>query len=153
MLMIVLALLAGAGIGGGALFAFARAKGISVAAPAQTRPEPPVARSLTIIHLETFVLNLADDQHTYLRIGVDLGTQAAPSAKASEDNKALSPEPRDAAIIRDSILGVLTTARSSDLATAEGKARLKDQLRDVLNKRMPELGVREIYFTEFLMQQ
>ena len=37
-------------------------------------PPPEHPRVTTVMHLETFVVNLADeDQHTFLRVGVDLG--------------------------------------------------------------------------------
>jgi flagellar basal body-associated protein FliL len=66
------------------------------------------------LHLETFVLNLADrEQRSYLRVGVDLGLgremthgEEAPTAR-----------------LRDTILTVLATAKAEDLLTAEGKAK------------------------------
>jgi UDP-N-acetylglucosamine 2-epimerase len=55
--------------------------------------------------------------------------------------------------IRDSILSVLTLGKAETLLTPEGKQQLKKSLVEVLNRENPELGVRDIYFTEFLVQR
>jgi flagellar basal body-associated protein FliL len=97
------------------------------------------------VHLDTFVLNLADtDQRSYLRVGIDLGLNH--EAKRGE-------EPVPVAEVRDTILGVLGEAKVDDLLTAPGKTRLKQDLLHALQQRMPEIGVEEIYFTEFLIQR
>jgi len=96
------------------------------------------------LHLETFVLNLADrNQRSYLRIGVDLGL-----------NRELKrTETVPVAQVRDTILGVLGEAKVDDLMNTAGKTRLKQDLLHALNERMPQLGAQEIYFTEFLIQR
>ena len=55
--------------------------------------------------------------------------------------------------LRDSIVGVLASSKPGDLLTAEGKAKLKEDLLHALQSRNPQLGVREVYFTEFLIQR
>jgi len=55
--------------------------------------------------------------------------------------------------IRDSILSVLTVCKADSLLTSEGKTGLKKNLVNALNQSVPELGVREVYFTEFLVQR
>lgn len=97
------------------------------------------------VHLDTFVLNLADtDQRSYLRVGIDLGLNH--ETKHGE-------EPVPVAEVRDTILGALGGAKVDDLLTAPGKAKLKEDLLHALQQRMPEIGVEEIYFTEFLIQR
>jgi len=94
------------------------------------------------LHLETFVLNLADtDQRSYLRVGIDLGL--------SQPKRADAP----IAQVRDTILGVLGESRVDELTSSSGKAKLKEKLLQALRERVPELGVEEIYFTEFLIQR
>jgi flagellar protein FliL len=96
------------------------------------------------LHLETFVLNLSDPgQRSYLRVGIDLGLNRA---LGRSETPPLGP-------VRDTIIGVLGQAKADDLVTAEGKARLKQDLLHALQNRVPELGVAEIYFTEFLIQR
>jgi flagellar basal body-associated protein FliL len=96
------------------------------------------------LHLDTFVLNLADpDQRSYLRVGIDLGL-----------NRELKrDEVVPVAQVRDVILGVLSQAKVDELLTAAGKTRLKESLLHSLRERVPGLGVEEIYFTEFLIQR
>jgi flagellar basal body-associated protein FliL len=127
-LVVVLALL------GGWLWNTRRAQpGAGVSATAQST-----------LHLETFVLNLADPgQRSYLRVGIDLGlgrelgkNESAPMAE-----------------VRDTILGVLSEARVDDLLTAKGKAKLKEDVLQALQQRLPGLAVEEVYFTEFLIQR
>lgn len=102
-------------------------------------------RVRSTLHLETFVLNLADtDQRSYLRVGIDLGL--SQEAKRGEE---LVP----VAQVRDTILGVLAEAKVSDLMTAAGKAKLKEILLHSLQERLPQLGIEEVYFTEFLIQR
>jgi flagellar basal body-associated protein FliL len=55
--------------------------------------------------------------------------------------------------IRDTILTVLAVAKVEDLLTADGKAKLKENVLQALQDRAPEVGVEEVYFTEFLIQR
>ncbi len=97
------------------------------------------------LHLETFVLNLADPEpRSYLRVGIDLGL-------SREMGRGENAPPVSA--VRDTILGVLAQCRVDDLLTAKGKEKLKDDLLHALQAREPGLGVEEIYFTEFLIQR
>jgi chemotaxis protein MotB len=94
-------------------------------------------RVRSTLHLETFVLNLADPgQRSYLRVGIDLGL----SKEAGKSENAPS-----VAQVRDTILSVIGLAKVEDLLTAKGKVQLKDDLLKALQERLPELGVEEIY--------
>jgi flagellar protein FliL len=112
------------------------------------RLEPgPAGRSgiKSTLHLETFVLNLADPgQRSYLRVGIDLGL-------GSEIGKGENAPP--VALVRDTILGVLGQSRVDDLLEEKGKTKLKADLLHALQERVPVLGVEEVYFTEFLIQR
>lgn len=109
---------------------------------AQANQADPVHSTL---HLETFVLNLADnDQRSYLRIGIDL--ELNQEAKHAEETIPLAQ-------VRDTILGVLGEAKVSDLLKTGGKAELKQQVLHALQDRVPALGVQQVYFTEFLIQR
>lgn len=102
--------------------------------------------TLELVHLETFVVNLTDDQHTYLRIGIDLGV-----TKGNEKEE--KTKSADVSVVRDSILALLSSANSAQISSPEGKQKLKADLLVALNTRLPQLGVREIYITEFLIQR
>ena len=97
------------------------------------------------LHLETFVLNLADsEQRSYLRVGIDLGLDR-------EIGRGENAPP--VGEVRDTILGVLAQSRVDELLTAKGKTQLKEDVLHALQERIPGLGVQEVYFTEFLIQR
>jgi flagellar protein FliL len=101
-------------------------------------------RIVSTLHLDTFVLNLADaDQRSYLRVGIDLGL-----------NRELKrEEPTPIAQVRDAILSVLAEGKVDELMTPAGKTKLKENLLRALKEHVPQLGVEEVYFTEFLIQR
>jgi flagellar basal body-associated protein FliL len=110
-----------------------------------TSSEDGGTRIKSTLHLETFVLNLADtDQRSYLRVGIDLGL-----TQEIKRGETVAP----VAQIRDTILGVLSEAKVDELMTAAGKAKLKQDLLHALQERLPQQGVEEVYFTEFLIQR
>jgi flagellar FliL protein len=101
-----------------------------------------------VMHLEPFVVNLADaEENRFLRVGIDLGLESPLSAKGGKEGEV--PTAR----IRDCILAVLSTWHSEALQAPDGKQKLKDELVRALRARVPELGLREIYFTDFLVQR
>ncbi len=110
--------------------------------PAETPQQPKVE---SLLHLESFLVNLADkDDRVYLRIGIDLGLAEAP--KKSESGADPTPA------VRDTVLGILGTRTADDLLSPEGKTKLKQDLVQSLNTRLPQLRVREVYLTDFLVQ-
>ncbi len=115
--------------------------------PASAKPKPEEPKVKTTLHLESFVINLADpDQKAYLRVGIDIGLSKLPAKKEAEGDT-------PTALIRDTIVGVLALSKPDELLTAEGKTKLKDDLLHALQQRAPDLGTEEIYFTEFLIQR
>jgi flagellar FliL protein len=108
------------------------------------------AQIKAVMHLESFVVNLADpEENRFLRVGIDLGLENPLSAKGGGGEETGVPTAR----VRDTILGVLSTWRSDALLAPEGKQKLKEELVRALRGRVPELGVREVYFTDFLVQR
>ena len=103
----------------------------------------------SLVHLDTFVVNLADgDRSAFLKIGIDLGSGQLGNGEPPIDKGSLLLTK-----IRDVILSVLTTCQSADLLAPDGKAKLKQRLLEALRDQTPELPVKEIYFTEFLVQR
>lgn len=101
-----------------------------------------------VVHLEPFVVNLADpEDNRFLRIGIDLGVQAAVSKEGKGEGEV--PMAR----IRDCILGVLSMWRSDALLAPDGKQKLRQDLVRALQSRVPELAIKEVYFTDFLVQR
>jgi flagellar basal body-associated protein FliL len=107
-------------------------------------PAGPAGPQKGVLHLETFVLNLADPgQRSYLRVGIDLGL-----AREIGRHETVPVGP-----VRDTILTVLSESKVDELITVGGKAKLKEDLLRALQARAPGLGVEEVYFTEFLIQR
>lgn len=107
------------------------------------------ASPAAILQLKSFVVNLADpNQAAFLRVGIALGlSKPLQGASHSEKDSPYTPQ------VRDAILSVLSTWKSGDLLAKDGKKDLKKQLLATLQQRVPELGVVEVYFTDFLIQQ
>jgi flagellar FliL protein len=57
-----------------------------------------------------------------------------------------------AAMIEDKITGVLTAKTATELMTPEGKQRLKDELKEGLNKALHDDRIMAVYFTDFIIQ-
>jgi len=139
LLVVVLAL-------GGVAFWLWKSKGEK---SAEKVPEKPKVES--VLKLEPFVLNLTDPEaKTYLRVTIELGLSKA-SAKEKKEGSGESGPP--VGLVRDTILTVLAVGKSEELLTPEGKNKLKEDLLTALQKRAPDLGAEEIYFTEFLIQR
>jgi flagellar basal body-associated protein FliL len=91
------------------------------------------------------VVNLADaEDNRFLRVGVDLGLAHPVTAKDSAIFGAR---------IRDCIIADLSKWSSDALLAPGGKQKLKNDLAASLQERVPEIGVQEVYFTDFLVQR
>jgi flagellar FliL protein len=140
-----IALLAVAGSGGAAWFVMQRGRAMDADRSVGVSGAPKY-----LVHLEGFTVNLADAEEThFLRVTMDLGIDRLPDGVEKEKAASAMPVGR----MRDAILAVLTVCKADTLLTPEGKTQLKKNLVDSLNHSVPELGVREVYFTEFLVQR
>jgi flagellar FliL protein len=143
--LILIGLLVAIIAGGGVWFVVQHDRTTEAARKAESSSAPKY-----LIHLEGFTVNLADPEEThFLRVTMDLGVDQLPEGADREKMTTLLPVAR----IRDSILSVLTVCKADSLLTPEGKTQLKKNLVNVLSQNVPELGVREVYFTEFLVQR
>jgi flagellar protein FliL len=141
-LLIVVALVLIAGGGAGTWYFLHHSKTAEASTPAADTNE-------YVLHLETFTVNLADQEEGhFLRTTIDLGLGHTP--KGAEGRGAGDfPVAR----ARDTILSVLTVGKADVLLTPEGKAQLKHDLLQALQDKVPEADVRNIYFTEFIVQR
>ena len=108
----------------------------------------PVTRG-EIVKLEGFTVNLADPETShFLRTTLALEVDQAPESSKDKPEATLP-----IARIRDVVLSVLTSSKADSLLTPEGKNQLKKSILSNLRAEVPELSVRDIYFTEFLVQR
>ena len=94
--------------------------------------------------LETFIVNLADPGgKRYLRVKMDLELS---SEKLKEEMGKRLPQ------IRNAILMIIPNKKFEDLATAEGKMILRDEIVVKLNTILKTGTITQLYFTEFVIQ-
>lgn len=103
----------------------------------------PSKTLLNIVSIPTVTINLADkDTIRYLKVGFDVELSTKDSAQALEEQKAR---------IRDSIIILLSSKTYADLASTEGKLKVKNEIATRLNQILGVPRVVQIYFNEFVI--
>ncbi len=94
--------------------------------------------------LRKFIVNIADPgQDKFLSVQMDLEVKDKDAAQKID-----SQLPK----VRDAILTILPTKRSEELQSVKGKNILRDELIAKLNTLLNGDLVKNIYFTEFVIQ-
>ncbi len=94
--------------------------------------------------LGTFIVNLADkDIERYLKISIVIELK---DQKVQQEAQQRLPE------IKDAITTLLLTKHSSELRTPEGIEFLKEEIAKRVNAILPLGGVKNVYFTDFIIQ-
>ncbi|HEU5342640.1 flagellar basal body-associated FliL family protein [Edaphobacter sp.] len=141
---------------GGAVYALARSGRLPVQAAAVKSAPAPVATHL--MALDPLVVNLADAGHaSFVKVSVVLQVADAASGKDAARSEEKAPEKAggNEAMIeaRDTALTVLGRETSDVLLAADGKDRLKAELKAALLEHNPDLKVVDVFFTDFLVQR
>lgn len=93
---------------------------------------------------EPFVVNLSDPtgkRYLKVKIGVEV---ASPEAVAKVE-KAVPK-------LRDMVIMMLTSLTFEEVMTPEGKVQIRDELLERINRIMRPERIKNIYFTEFVVQ-
>lgn len=99
-----------------------------------------------VVEIPPFIVNLVDtDSPRYLRMSVSLGI-------GGEEGKAEKPDPLFLTRVKNAMLAVLTTKKSEDVLTVEGKAKLRKELLKAAQAASEEPHVEAIYITDFIVQ-
>jgi flagellar basal body-associated protein FliL len=94
--------------------------------------------------LGPFIVNLADDgARRYLRATLQLGLRKESYKKYFE-----KVDPR----VRDALLLTLSSRRTGELLSPEGKTKLREEIAEQLNTIIGKEVVDEVYFVDFLIQ-
>jgi len=94
--------------------------------------------------LKTFIVNLADKEgKRYLRVTMEM---ELINEEAKVELEKRLPQ------IRDNILMIIPTKTFEELNSAKGKIELRDELLTKLNGLLLEEYIKNIYFTEFVIQ-
>jgi len=139
-------------LGGGGWFVFGARKpagGDEHGAPAHDAEEDlgevPSKEGLgALLPLDPFVANLADeDGKRYLKANLQIEFY---QAKVPEEFNQRMPQ------VRDLLLTLLTSKLFSEIRTPAGKAVLRDEIVNRLNRTMGKDYVKAVYFTDFIVQ-
>jgi flagellar FliL protein len=96
------------------------------------------------LEVGTFVANLADkDADRYIKVTVIMEVQ---DEKVKEEATKRMPQ------IKDAINTLLFTKTSEELKSPEGIEKLKEEIIRRTNAILPLGGVKDVYFTEFIIQ-
>jgi len=134
-------------LGGGGFFAYTKLlapqKAVEEVAGQEAKKEAaPVIGEMLV--MEPFVVNLADPKgKRYLKIKIELELE---SKEAVDKATKVSPK------LRDMVIMMLTSLGFEEIMTPEGKIRVRDELLERFNEIMRPDHIKNIYFTEFVVQ-
>lgn len=96
----------------------------------------------SLFQLEPFITNIGDGRRFLkLSISIELSSPAmAERVKAKTG------------AIRDAVIMLITTKSPNDVSSPEGKQQLKDEILIKLNQILGKDCIKNIYFTDFVMQ-
>lgn len=96
------------------------------------------------VEVGTFIANLSDkDADRYIKVTIIMEVQ---DEKVKEEATKRMPQ------IKDSINTLLFTKTSEELKSPEGIEKLKEEIIKRTNAILPLGGVKDVYFTEFIIQ-
>ena len=95
-----------------------------------------------VLPLESFIVNL-QVKGSFLKTTMQLEF-ATPALPHSVD--------RDVPKIRDAIIRILSSKAAADILSAEGKEKLRDEVRRSVNEALKSEDVTNVYITEFIIQ-
>lgn len=97
-----------------------------------------------VFELQPFIVNLSDvDSARYLRMTVSLGVGEEGGEK---------PDPLFLTRVKNAMLTVLTTKKSEDVLSVEGKTKLRQELLKAAQAASEKPRVEAIYITDFIVQ-
>jgi flagellar FliL protein len=94
-----------------------------------------------IAPLDAFVVNLKGGRFIRLQVQLEFVERDVPNRLAQR-----------AAIIRDAIITLLTTKSADEVLERDGKERLRKDLRALVNEALHKELVKQVYFTQFVVQ-
>jgi flagellar FliL protein len=97
-----------------------------------------------IYPLDQFIVNLVStNANRYLKCKIDLELDA-PELQQEVDKKLPA--------VRDLIIRILSSKTVEEIQTAKGKEKLKEEIKRKINQILDSGEIRNVYFTEFVIQ-
>jgi flagellar FliL protein len=135
------------GVGGGVYY-LAHTGRLPMQSGAAQKTEVSALATTHAVVLEPLLVNLADaGGSSYLRVALTL--RVADGEKNKDDK--IGDD--GVAAVRDTVLAVLGRQTADGLLAADGKERLKVQLKAALAEHNADLKVKDVFFTDFLVQR
>lgn len=103
----------------------------------------PIVESGKMMQLEMFTVNLSSPggaAQKFVRVNISL---EVPGDEVESEVTSKMPQ------VRNAIIDLFNSKRANDLATAEGRDFLKEEIRSALNSFMTTGKVKGVYFTNF----
>lgn len=94
-----------------------------------------------VVPLDAFVLNLKGGRFVKFQIQIEFVERDVPKKFLQR-----------AAIIRDGIITLVNNRSADDVLEREGKEKLRKDIRNVVNEAMRKELVKQVYFTQFVVQ-
>jgi flagellar FliL protein len=141
--LIIIIVAAALALGGGGFFAYTMFSGKGKKTEGETAHKEEKKDAKTIlISLDPFVLNLAE-QGRFLKM-----TMQIEISDPTQQQMVTEKTPQ----LRDAIITLVSSKSAEALSSSEGKLQLKDDLLLRVNMTIGKDAVKNIFFTEFVMQ-
>jgi flagellar FliL protein len=143
---------------GGVLYYLAHTGRLSMQGGAAHKAETVTPTMTHVMVLEPLLVNLADaGGSSYLRVALTLRVADAADKKGTKNNGEKDKDDRGAddtaAAVRDTVLTVLGRQTADGLLARDGKDHLKAELKTALAEHNADLKVKDVFFTDFLVQR
>lgn len=147
MMMIIIIVVAVVLLGGGGFFAYSKFFKSSHSAEGSAESgahAAPHVEAPVIHEWDSFLVNLADPGgKRYLKVNVKMEL-TSPQAQAEFTTMDIP--------LRDAMLTLLSSKEYEDISTPGGKQSLKQEIAAMANKILKQGKVKDVYFTDFLVQ-
>jgi flagellar FliL protein len=143
---------------GGVVYYLAHTGRLSMQGGAAQKTEAIASATTHAMVLEPLLVNLADaGGSSYLRVALTLRVADVIDKKGAKANDEKSKDDKgteDAvAAVRDTVLTVLGRQTADGLLAVDGKEQLKTELKAALAEHNADLKVKDVFFTDFLVQR
>jgi flagellar FliL protein len=143
---------------GGVVYYLAHTGRLPMQGGATQKTESIVTAATHAMVLEPLLVNLADaGGSSYLRVALTLRVADVIDKKGAKanDEKSKNDKGMDDAVaaVRDTVLTVLGRQTADGLLAADGKEHLKTELKAALAQHNADLKVKDVFFTDFLVQR
>jgi flagellar FliL protein len=143
---------------GGVIYYLAHTGRLPMQGGAAQKTEALALATTHAMALEPLLVNLADGGgSSYLRVALTLRVADVVDKKGAkaDDRKGKDDKGTDDAVaaVRDTVLIVLGRQTADGLLASDGKERLKTELKAALAEHNADLKVKDVFFTDFLVQR